>query len=87
MNFVNVFMQVVNGFSAWLTHIGLQDVVDQHAWIVPACQTIHFVGLAMLMAGIALFDLQHWALGRVCPSHPCSAGSYPSPSLGFSSMR
>jgi hypothetical protein len=64
MNFVSVFMHLVDAGSAWLTRIGLQGVVDQHAWIVPACQTIHFLGLSMLMAGIGLFDLRTLGMGK-----------------------
>ena len=64
MFFVNWFMSQVNAFSKWLTHIGLQGVVDHYVWIVPTCQSLHFIGLALLMAGIALFDLRTLGIGK-----------------------
>ncbi|MGA2881141.1 MAG: hypothetical protein ABSG13_19505 [Bryobacteraceae bacterium] len=51
-------MSQVNAFSKWLTHISLQGTVDHYVWIVPLCQSLHFIGLALLMAGIGLFDLR-----------------------------
>jgi hypothetical protein len=57
-------MHFVELFSDWLNRIGLHTIVAHYAWIVPTCQTIHFFGLALLMGGIALFDLPILGFGK-----------------------
>jgi hypothetical protein len=57
-------MYFVKLFSDWLTRIGLHAIVDHYGWIVPACQTVHFFGLALLMGFVALFDLRMLGVGK-----------------------
>jgi hypothetical protein len=84
MFFVNWFMSQVNAFSKWLTHIGLQGVVDHYVWIVPTCQSLHFIGLALLMAGIALFDLRTLGIGKGLRLAPLFGKLVPLAMVGFS---
>jgi hypothetical protein len=67
MFLVNALMYCVNAFSHFLTNIGLQHWVDHYPWIVPSCQAIHFLGLAMLMGGVALLDLRMLGIGKGLP--------------------
>jgi hypothetical protein len=60
-------MYFVNMFSAWLTHIGLQRVVDHYAWIVPTCQPVHFFGLSLLMGGVVMLDIRMLGIGKGLP--------------------
>ena len=76
-------MRAVDAFSLWLRAIGLQSVVDTHSWIVPTCQTIHFVGLALLMAGVGLFDLRTLGMGKGLPIAPLLARLVPLAVVGF----
>lgn len=57
-------MYFVTLFSNWLIRIGLQAWVAHDPWIIPSCQAIHFLGLAMLMAGIGLLDLRMLGVGK-----------------------
>jgi hypothetical protein len=60
-------MYLINVFSTWLNKIGLQSWVDGSRWIVPSCQAIHFLGLALLMGGIGLLDLRMLGIGKGLP--------------------
>jgi hypothetical protein len=83
MYIVSWFMSQVNAFSHWLTHIGLQAFVDHYAWIVPTCQSLHFVGLALLMSGIALFDLRTLGIGKGLRLAPLFGKLVPLAMIGF----
>jgi len=48
----------VDLFSAWIKHIGLQDLIDHYVWIIPGSQTVHFFGLALLFGIIGLLDFR-----------------------------
>lgn len=76
-------MYLVDAFSGWLRSIGLQTLVNTHTWIVPACQTIHFVGLAMLIGGVGLFDLRTLGMGKGLPIAPLLARLMPLAIVGF----
>jgi hypothetical protein len=83
MSFVSWFMSQVNAFSHWLTHIGLQAFVDHYVWIVPTCQSLHFIGLALLMSGIALFDLRALGIGKGLRLAPLFRKLVPLAVVGF----
>jgi len=42
----------------WLTSTQLSAFVNAHAWVWPACETLHFVGLALLIGNVGLLDLR-----------------------------
>jgi uncharacterized protein DUF6644 len=43
---------------AWLTATQLSGFVTEHAWVWPACETLHFIGLALLIGNIGLLDFR-----------------------------
>ena len=42
----------------WLTATQLSMFVTRHPWVWPACETLHFVGLALLIGNVGLLDLR-----------------------------
>jgi hypothetical protein len=42
----------------WLTATSLSAFVNNHAWVWPACESLHFVGLALLIGNVGLLDLR-----------------------------
>lgn len=49
--------------STWLS----QCVLDNRDWLWPICETIHFVGLSLLIGTVGLFDLRILGVGRAIP--------------------
>jgi hypothetical protein len=41
-----------------LTATALSGFVNDHSWVWPACETLHFVGLALLVGNVGLLDLR-----------------------------
>ena len=42
----------------WLTSTQLSAFVNAHAWVWPACETLHFIGLALLIGNVGLLDFR-----------------------------
>jgi hypothetical protein len=45
-------------FVAWLQTTRLSQAIVSHTWIWPACETIHFIGLALVIGTAGFFDLR-----------------------------
>jgi hypothetical protein len=61
---------IIQTFSVWLKSTTLSWFVLHYPWVWPACETLHFVGLAMLVGVIALMDLRLLGLGKSAPFAP-----------------
>jgi hypothetical protein len=48
----------MDGFVAWLQATRLSHAIVAHTWIWPACETVHFIGLALLIGTAGFFDLR-----------------------------
>ena len=44
--------------AEWLTGTRLSMFVTGHAWVWPACESLHFLGLALLIGSVGLLDLR-----------------------------
>ena len=42
----------------WLQGTSLSQAIVFNTWIWPACETLHFIGLTLLMGAIGIFDLR-----------------------------
>ena len=49
---------MLDTFVTWLQSTSLSQAIVFNTWIWPACETLHFVGLALLMGSVGLFDLR-----------------------------
>jgi hypothetical protein len=63
-------MDYVVAFSKWLKGTELSWAVTHYAWIWPACETLHFIGLALLVGVIGMVDLRMLGVGKNLPIGP-----------------
>src|SRR5215813_3627018 len=57
-------------FSTWLKSTQLSGFVVHYAWVWPAAETLHFIGLAMLIGVIGLMDLRLLGMAKRLPFAP-----------------
>jgi len=59
-------MVVVPGFCGWLEQSPIGAAVRQSLWLFPAIETVHLLGMTVLVGTVAAFDLRllGWALQR-----------------------
>jgi hypothetical protein len=54
-------------FLAWLETTAIADAIRTQAWMYPAFETAHYIGLAMLVGGIMLIDLRLLGIASTLP--------------------
>jgi hypothetical protein len=57
----------MDGFVAWLQATRLSQAIVFNTWIWPACETIHFIGLALVIGTAGFFDLRLLGLFKRIP--------------------
>ena len=73
-------MATVESFAVWLKTTGLNAFVVHYSWVWPASETLHFIGLAMLLGVVGLLDLRLLGLAKrlpVAPLHHLPSGPAP----------
>jgi len=55
---------------AWIKHSWLSQLVIGVPWIWPACETLHFIGMAMLIGVIGVIDLRMLGFMKRLPFAP-----------------
>jgi len=55
---------VLDTFSKWVSHTRVSNAIIESPWIWPASETLHFIGLAMLLGTVALLDLRMLGFAR-----------------------
>ena len=55
---------------AWIKHSALSQLVVGVPWIWPACETLHFIGMAMLIGIIGVIDLRMLGFMKRLPFAP-----------------
>ena len=63
-------MGAVQAFSHWLKTTHLSAFVTHYAWVWPASETLHFIGLAMLIGVVGLMDLRLLGMAKRLPFAP-----------------
>ena len=48
----------MQAFAVWLAATRYSAFVNGHQWVWPACETLHFIGLALLIGNVGLLDLR-----------------------------
>ena len=48
----------MNGFAAWLQCTPVSRAIVHYPWIWPACEIVHFIGLALIIGIAGFFDLR-----------------------------
>lgn len=62
---------MIQTFATWLHSTRLSwAVAGGVPWIWPLCETLHFMGLALLMGVVAVFDLRMLGMAKALPLGP-----------------
>jgi hypothetical protein len=61
---------ILDSLSAWLKSTSLSSAIVHYPWIWPAAETLHFIGLAMLVGSVGLLDLRMLGLAKRIPVRP-----------------
>ena len=61
---MDTLSHLMNGFAAWIKHTGVGAPMTATPWLWPLCETLHFIGLALLIGIAGLFDLRMLGLVR-----------------------
>jgi hypothetical protein len=57
----------MQAFADWVASTRLSAFVSGHQWVWPACETLHFIGLALLIGNVGLMDLRLLGLEKRLP--------------------
>ena len=59
-------------FAQWIVGTRMSAFVNDHSWVWPACETLHFVGLALVIGNVGLLDLRLLGVEKRIPVAPLS---------------
>ena len=48
----------IDSLAVWLVSTRLSLFVNAHTWVWPTCETLHFMGLTLLVGMVGMFDLR-----------------------------
>jgi hypothetical protein len=57
----------LDAFAAWLRATDMSDAIRVLPWLWPLCETLHFIGLSLLVGIVGFFDLRLLGLFRRVP--------------------
>jgi hypothetical protein len=55
---------------AALSSTWMQGLMNDYGWLWPICETLHFMGMVMLIGTVGLFDLRMLGLAKGLPGAP-----------------
>jgi uncharacterized membrane protein len=61
---------ILDSFSDWLGTTQLSHFVTNQFWVWPACETLHFIGLSLLIGVIGAMDLRMLGVAKRVPFGP-----------------
>jgi hypothetical protein len=59
--------ETVREFLKWLTTTPVADVMNDTSWAWPIAESLHFIGLSLLVGTVGLFDLRLLGVGKGIP--------------------
>jgi hypothetical protein len=57
----------MTSFAVWLKSTPISELIRYYPWLWPICESIHFIGLALVIGIAGLFDLRLMGLLRRIP--------------------
>ena len=54
-------------WEAWVRATALSHIVLNHAWLWPTLETLHYLGLSLLLGAVGMFDLRVLGLAKAIP--------------------
>lgn len=61
----------IESLSSWLATTRISLMIQEISWVIPTVQTIHILGIAVVVGSILLLDLR--LLGLVMPGQPTAS--------------
>jgi hypothetical protein len=61
---------LIEAFAKWIHTTSLSAAVSSSPWIWPTCETLHFLGMALLIGAIGVLDARMLGLFRHLPIRP-----------------
>jgi hypothetical protein len=59
----------MEAFSDFLISTGIGDFVATHDWVWPLCETLHFIGMCILLGTVGAVDLRILGVAKGIPIH------------------
>jgi hypothetical protein len=63
-------MPYIESFSTWLMGTDLSKFVVNNAWVWPLSETLHFIGMSLLVGVIGILDLRMMGVAKRLPVRP-----------------
>src|SRR5438477_11674620 len=60
----------MHAFAGWLQTTPVSMFINGQEWVWPACETLHFMGLILLIGNVGVFDLRILGVIRDLPALP-----------------
>ena len=60
----------MHALISWLHTTALSMFVASHSWVWPTCETLHFMGLILLIGNVGLLDLRMLGVVKDLPATP-----------------
>ena len=60
----------MHALISWLHTTALSMFVASHSWVWPTCETLHFIGLILLIGNVGLLDLRMLGVVKDLPAKP-----------------
>jgi len=54
-------------WERWVSATGLHRFVTEHIWVWPLTETLHYIGLSLLIGTVGLFDLRVLGMAKAIP--------------------
>lgn len=69
-DFISFLTPYLDPFAEWMQSTRLGFAMKEYPWLWAACETIHFLGLAMMVGAIGVLDLRMLGVARNMPMKP-----------------
>ena len=63
-------MGYIESFSTWLAATEFSKFVTLNSWVWPMCETLHFIGMSLLVGIIGVLDLRMMGVAKRLPVSP-----------------
>ena len=63
-------IQLIDSFARWIQTTHLSFLMKDNTWLWAGCETIHFLGLAMMVGVIGALDLRMLGVAKQLPMRP-----------------
>ena len=59
--------EMPEAWERWVRATGLHHFVADHPWVWPMSESLHYIGLSLLLGTVGLFDLRVLGMAKAIP--------------------